>query len=224
MYSSGLLSLTQRGQDDTLVTRPARDDPAPQSERDLMLDSQSCRPASRPHAVTSPIAAWGSGGWGTVYRRWSPALARTGQRDRRRFSQGGHQIGSTLAPDKGAPPTNYYMRDRGRMSGRVGALCLSFVATCFVRSFMRPTDHTRARTSTRPPPYLTSTPCPYRTPGPQAALPVPDLVVKIHQDAGRFSSPMRYAELATDNALPYNKASGGELTRRFFEIERGAKA
>ncbi|HKV59236.1 MAG TPA: hypothetical protein VJO32_13180 [Ktedonobacteraceae bacterium] len=102
MNSSRLLSLTQRGQSDTTRTRPARDNPAPQSERNLMLDSQSGEPVSRLPAVTSPIAAWDSGGWGTVYRSWSLALGRTGQRDRRRFSQGDQQSGSPLAHGKAA--------------------------------------------------------------------------------------------------------------------------
>ena len=118
MHSCCLLSLTPHGQQDTPRTRPSREDPAPQSERNLMLDSQSCGPANRSHAVTSPIAAWDSGGWGTVYRRWSPALARTGQRDRHRFSQGGHQIGSALALYRYAASNYYYMRD--------SALCLSW--------------------------------------------------------------------------------------------------
>src|SRR5579884_1658071 len=65
-----------------------------------MLDSQSCSPLPRSHAGTSPIAAWDSGGWGTVYMRWSPVHAHAGQRDKRRFSQGCHQIGSIRACDK----------------------------------------------------------------------------------------------------------------------------
>jgi hypothetical protein len=52
-----------------------------QSERDLILDRQSCAPASRPHAVTSQIAASGSGGWGTIYSSRSLMLACTGQMD-----------------------------------------------------------------------------------------------------------------------------------------------
>jgi len=106
----GLLARLGRRQHTDPQGGAARDDPAPQGERDLMLDSQSCGPAGRTHAVTSPIAAWCSGGWGTVYRRWSLASRRTGQRDRRRFSQGFHQTGSSLALHTSAASTNYYMR------------------------------------------------------------------------------------------------------------------
>ena len=50
------------------------------------------------------------------------------------------------------------------------------------------------RTSTRPPPILSSTPCPYRIPGPLAALPFPDSVGKIHQDTKQVRLPHSVGE------------------------------
>ena len=184
MYSSCLLSLTPRGQSDAVLLKSARDNPAPQSERDLMLDSQSGGPLGRPPAVTSPIAAWDSGGWGTVYRGWLPAFTRTGQRDRRRFSQGCHQIGSALAPDKRSAPTNYYMRDRERMWGRVGALCLSssqYDAVGFHGAEESHPDEDRHKAPTSAPPFPLSLQM-----GDEHFLLLPGLIGKNHQIAERL--------------------------------------
>ena len=80
MNSYDLLSLTCMGQSRHRTADFTMGLPPLQSERDLMLDRQSFCPATRTGAVTSRIAALGSGGWGTVYGSWSLALARTGQR------------------------------------------------------------------------------------------------------------------------------------------------
>src|SRR6266436_5188172 len=49
------------------------------------------------------------------------------------------------------------------MWGREGALCLSLVATRSSGDFVEHQGRTPTRTSTRPPPPLHPTPCPYRT-------------------------------------------------------------
>src|SRR5438132_3526393 len=56
-------------------------------------------------------------------------------------------------------------RDKGRMWGRVGALCLSLVATRSSGDCVEHTGRTPTRTSTRPPHPLHPAPCPYRTLG-----------------------------------------------------------
>src|SRR5579863_8626779 len=74
-------------------------------------------------------------------------------------------------------------RDRGRGWADAGALCLS---SCGYDPSASPDagrmHRIATRTSTRPPPIPTSTPCPYRIPGPHAALPLPLPVVSIHQN------------------------------------------
>ena len=115
------LSLTHTGQPVHATSRRPLGLPPRQSERDLMLDRQSAgagHPA--PPAVTSPIAACCSGGWGTVYGSRSPAFARTGQRGKRRFSHGFHQSSSLLAFHKRSASTNYYMRGEGGGEWRGG--------------------------------------------------------------------------------------------------------
>jgi len=55
-------------------------------------------------------------------------------------------------------------RDKGRGWVDVGALCLSSVGDDSSASpHGTRTNHVLTRTSTRPPPFSTSTPCPYRT-------------------------------------------------------------
>src|SRR5579859_5872859 len=54
-------------------------------------------------------------------------------------------------------------RDRGWMSGRVGALCLSFVRVVIRLPQESQSNRVVTRTGTRPPPVRSSTPCPYRT-------------------------------------------------------------
>ena len=107
----GSLSLTPTGQSVHTTSGRPLGLPPRQSERDLMLDRQSAGAGHpTPTAVTSPIAACCSGGWGTVYGSGSLALAGTGPRGKRRFSHGFHQSSRLLALHKLAASTNYYMR------------------------------------------------------------------------------------------------------------------
>src|SRR5712692_2395135 len=56
-------------------------------------------------------------------------------------------------------------RDKGRMWGREGALCLSWWQRDPVGDFVEHKGRTPTRTSTRPPHPLHPAPCPYRTLG-----------------------------------------------------------
>src|SRR6266851_4893865 len=58
-----------------------------------------------------------------------------------------------------------FCRDKGWIWGRVGALCLSLVATRSSGDCVEQTGRTPTRTSTRPPHPLHPAPCPYRTLG-----------------------------------------------------------
>ena len=57
-----------------------------------------------------------------------------------------------------------FCRDKGRSGVDVGALCLSSSGVHNpAKHHTNPTESSATRTSTRPPPIPTSTPCPYRT-------------------------------------------------------------
>src|SRR5579872_4692227 len=67
---------------------------------------------------------------------------------------------SSRQPKQGRP-SSLSCRDKGRMRGRVGALCLSWWQTIPLE-FHDASDQAPPRTSTRPPHPPNPSPCPYR--------------------------------------------------------------
>src|SRR5713101_4377398 len=63
----------------------------------------------------------------------------------------------------GTPAAPASCRDNGWRGVDVGALCLSGVGWSGLAHHHTPKDRAATRTSTRPPPFPISAPCPYRT-------------------------------------------------------------
>src|SRR5229473_2280571 len=92
-----------------------------------------------------------------------------------------------------------FCRDKGWIWGRVGALCLSLVATRSSGDCVEQTGRTPTRTSTRPPHPLHPAPCPYRTRDAPFSIRLSNIIRTLGTQAFRWCNyPIRLSPFCRD--------------------------
>src|SRR5712692_3493719 len=97
-------------------------------------------------------------------------------------------------------------RDKGWIWGRVGALCLSLVATRSSGDCVEHKGRTPTRTSTRPPHPLHPAPCPYRTRDAPFSIRLSNIIRTLGTQAFRWCNyPIRLSPFSRDKGRMWGR-------------------